>query len=111
MMKLQGIKPAAATLALLIPMALVALPTATSAGKLVAGAGFLEAVDLADSTVTVKGRKIKVSGSSTFYDEGGRRISFDDLSRLEGEEVGYTAYPLGRQLLLKSLRLGEEDDG
>jgi hypothetical protein len=66
-------------------------------------------VDTTEKTIRVKNRVVKVTHRSQFYDAGGRRITLAELeheSRKNRTDVTYTAYAVGRQLLLKELRVG-----
>ena len=89
------------------------VPTASHAGNVVTSAGHLGFIDSAEKTIRVKDHVIQVTLRSRFYDAGGRRITLEELerqSRQKRTDVTYTAYAVGRQLLLKELRVGKGRD-
>lgn len=89
---------------------IAALPLVAGAARnLVSTAGVLEAVDVSQQIVTVKSREIKVNPRSRLIGPGGERLGLDELAAFEGEDCQYTAYAVGRTLLLQDLQIGDPD--
>ncbi len=92
--------------AVAVSVGTLALPGTSWAGRTLVGVGHLQSVDQVRSTITVRNRVIKVSFRSSLQDGGERRIDLEELASMEGQEVQYTAYPVGRTLYLTTLQVG-----